>query len=160
MVGSKVELNTNAVAILTAVADFPITAGPISYTELNYIADTAVYQNADDEYLIHWAIQMKDTLYKEIDYQAVLSVDHSDDPQCIAGSDCEDITSFHFTVNCLDCDSAPEDMGWASADIMEQDSDYESPDGDALFDTDEDACVIFDSVTLSNVAVDCEIADL
>ena len=102
---------------------------------------------------------MKDSLYKGIDYQAVLSLDHSDDPQC-RSRDCEHLTTFHFTINCLDCESAPEEMGWVSASDMEADSDYESPDGDALFDTDEDACVIFDSVTLSNVAVDCEIADL
>ena len=88
---------------------------------------------------------MKDTLYKGIDYQAVVSVDHSDDPQCIRG-DCEDSTAFHFTINCLDCASAPEGMGWVSASDMEADSDYESPDATCSVDATEPS--------------DCEMIDL
>ena len=43
---------------------------------------------------------------------------------------------------------------------MQEDSDYESPDGEVLYHTNEDSCIIFDSVIEENVSVDCEITNL
>lgn len=43
---------------------------------------------------------------------------------------------------------------------MEDDSDYESPDGEVLYHTDEDSCIIFDATLEENVLLDCEITNL
>ena len=98
VIANKVQLNKDEVAILTAIGDFPLEAGPISYTSLRYIADTTANQNDDDETLMHWAVGMtsENNLYKGIDYPVVLSVDHEDDPQCYGGN-CYDISTFHYT---------------------------------------------------------------